>query len=68
MTGVTSVSGLEMRSQITSRGTHELWLEEVIAPEPAADEVVVRVEAAPLNPSGIILLLAPADPSALACY
>jgi NADPH2:quinone reductase len=65
MTGVTSVSGLELRSQITSGGTLELWLEDVTVPEPAADEVVVRVEAAPLNPSDIILLLGPADPSAI---
>jgi NADPH2:quinone reductase len=32
-------------------------------PEPAADEIVIRIEAAPLNPSDIILLLGPADPS-----
>jgi len=32
-------------------------------PEPAADEIVIRIEVAPLNPSDIILLLGPADPS-----
>jgi NADPH2:quinone reductase len=51
----------ELRSLITSRGELELSLEDVAVPEPAADEVVVRVEAAPLNPSDIILLLGPAD-------
>ena len=32
-------------------------------PEPAADEIVIRIEAAPLNLLDIILLLGPADPS-----
>ncbi len=54
-------SGLAVRSRITSGGALELWLEEVTAPEPAADEVVVRVEAAPINPSDIGVLLGPAD-------
>jgi NADPH:quinone reductase-like Zn-dependent oxidoreductase len=34
----------------------------VTVPKPAADEVVVRIDAAPINPSDIILLLGPADP------
>jgi NADPH:quinone reductase len=56
-----SLRSRELRSLITSRGELELSLEEVVVPEPAADEVVVRIEAAPLNPSDIILLLGPAD-------
>jgi NADPH2:quinone reductase len=32
-------------------------------PEPAADEIVIQIEVAPLNPSDIILLPGPADPS-----
>jgi hypothetical protein len=31
--------------------------------EPAADEIVIRIEAVPLNLLEIILLLGPADPS-----
>jgi NADPH:quinone reductase len=58
-------SGLELRSKISSLGTLELFLEEVVVPEPAPDELVIRIEAAPLNPSDIILLLGPADPSAI---
>jgi len=40
-----------------------LSLLNVATPEPAADEVVVRVEAAPINPSDIGLLLGAADMS-----
>src|SRR5258708_4886741 len=56
--------GLELRSKITSRGFLELFLQEAPVPEPAADEIVIRVEAAPLHPSDIILLLGrPTPPS-----
>jgi NADPH:quinone reductase len=65
MASVADVSGLELRSKITSGGELELWLEDVAVPEPAADELVVRVEAAPLNPSDILLLLGPADLSTI---
>jgi NADPH2:quinone reductase len=56
-----NLSGLELRSKITSSGKLELSLEEAVAPEPAADEVVVRVEASPINPSDLGMLLGPAD-------
>ncbi|WP_349257680.1 zinc-binding dehydrogenase [Povalibacter sp.] len=42
---------------------HELPRQMVPSSEPAADEVVVRVEASPLNPSDLGLLLGPADMS-----
>jgi NADPH2:quinone reductase len=58
-----NLSGLELRSKITSGGKLELSLEEVVVPEPAADEVVVRVEASPINPSDLGMLLGPADAS-----
>jgi NADPH:quinone reductase-like Zn-dependent oxidoreductase len=48
---------------MTSGGTLELSLVEVLVPEPEADEVLVRIEAAPLNPSDIGTLIGPADPS-----
>ncbi len=56
-------SGLELRSLITSSGTLEVSLARVDVPEPAADEVVVRVEAAPINPSDLGLLFGAADMS-----
>lgn len=42
-------------------GTLELSVATVEVPPPAADEVTVRVEAAPINPSDLGLLLAGAD-------
>src|SRR4029077_20910360 len=43
--------------------TLELSLVSVPTPEPAADEVLIRVEAAPINPSDLGLLFGPADMS-----
>jgi NADPH:quinone reductase len=60
-----TISGLELRSMITHDGRLELWLEEVKVPAPAADEVVLRVEATPINPSDLAMLLGPADVTAL---
>ena len=55
---------LQLRSLIRPDATLELSLAEVPMPEPATpDEVVVRMEAAPLNPSDLGLLLAGADMS-----
>jgi NADPH:quinone reductase len=54
-------SALELRSLVTSQGTLELSLHDVTVPSPAANEVVVRVEAAPINPSDLGLLVAGAD-------
>jgi NADPH:quinone reductase len=62
---MTAFTSLELRTKITSDARLELWLEEVAVPKPIADEVVVRVDAAPINPSDIILLLGPADLSTL---
>lgn len=53
--------GREMRSTIDKNGTLVLSLDQVELGEPGDDEVVVRVEAAPVNPSDIGLLLGPAD-------
>src|ERR1700730_11390682 len=58
-------SSLELRSKIASDGTLALCLEEVVVPEPAPDELVIRIEAAPINPSDIMLLLGSADPLAI---
>jgi NADPH:quinone reductase-like Zn-dependent oxidoreductase len=54
-------TSLELRSKITSDARLELWLEEVPVPVPAADELLIRIDAAPLNPSDMIVLLGPAD-------
>jgi NADPH:quinone reductase-like Zn-dependent oxidoreductase len=52
---------LELRSLVTSGGTLELSLHEVPVPAPGANEVLVRVEASPINPSDLGLLVAGAD-------
>ena len=54
-------SGLQLRSLIKKSGELELSLTEVAITEPAADEVVVRVEASPINPSDLGLLVGAAD-------
>ena len=54
-------TGLQLRSLVTPEGRLEISLAEVPTPQPAADEVVVRIEASPLNPSDIGLLFGPAD-------
>jgi NADPH:quinone reductase-like Zn-dependent oxidoreductase len=54
-------TGLQLRSLIKKNGKLELSLAEVAIPEPAADEVVVRVEASPINPSDLGLLVGAAD-------
>jgi NADPH:quinone reductase-like Zn-dependent oxidoreductase len=53
--------GFELTSRITKGGELELSLAEVTVPVPVGDQVVVRVEAAPINPSDLGLLLGPAD-------
>jgi NADPH2:quinone reductase len=54
-------TALELRSLVTSQGTLELSLHDVPVPTPVANEVLVRVEAAPINPSDLGLLVANAD-------
>src|SRR6476619_10230 len=55
------MKGLELNSRVTSGGELQLTLVEVVVPEPGPDQIVVRVEAAPINPSDLGLLLGPAD-------
>src|SRR5487761_2384723 len=54
-------AGLQLRSTVTDDGHLELILIEVPVAQPSPDEVVIRVEASPINPSDLGLLLAGAD-------
>ena len=54
-------SGLQLRSLLKKSGELEVSLVNVPTPEPAEDEVVVRVEGTPINPSDLGLLFGPAD-------
>ena len=53
--------GLQLRSLVKKNGDLELSLTRVPTPVPAANEVLLRMEAAPINPSDLGLLFAGAD-------
>jgi NADPH2:quinone reductase len=53
----------ELRSTIKSGGTLEIMLAEVPIPEAKDNQVVVRIDAAPVNPSDLGLLFGAADMS-----
>jgi NADPH:quinone reductase len=55
--------GLQLRSLVKASGELELSLVSVDTPAPKDDEVIVRVQATPLNPSDIGLLFGAADVS-----
>src|SRR5271154_968182 len=55
---------LQLRSLVRADQTLELFLDMVPVSEPGPDEVVIRVEAAPLNPSDMGLLFGGADMAA----
>ncbi|MBN3457181.1 zinc-binding dehydrogenase [Mycobacterium sp. DSM 3803] len=57
MTEALPKTALELRSLVTPDGTLELSLHDVEVPAPGPDDVVVRVEAAPINPSDLGLLI-----------
>jgi NADPH:quinone reductase-like Zn-dependent oxidoreductase len=54
-------TGLQLRSLIKRSGELEISLANVSTPEPAEDVVIVRVEATPINPSDLGLLIGAAD-------
>ena len=57
---------LQIRSTVRTDGILELSLADIEVPQPQHDQVVVRVEAAPLNPSDLGLLFGMADMSTAA--
>jgi len=61
--GSDTTTGLQLRSLIKKSGELEISLVSVPVPEPGPDEVVVRVEASPINPSDLGLLVGAADMS-----
>ena len=54
-------TALQLRSLVTKDGELQLSLARVAVDEPGADEVLVRVEGTPINPSDLGLLIGPAD-------
>ncbi len=65
MTHDAPTGGLQLRSLVKETGELELSLVEVPVAAPGENEVVVRIEATPINPSDLGLLLGPADPAAM---
>src|SRR5215469_6989894 len=53
--------GLQLRSTVKAEGAVEVAVVRVPIPRPKADEVVVRIEASPINPSDLGVLFAGAD-------
>ncbi|MEZ5572564.1 MAG: zinc-binding dehydrogenase [Halioglobus sp.] len=54
-------TGLQLRSTVHANNTLELCLVDEPVPVPGPDEVLVRMEAAPINPSDLGLLFGPVD-------
>ena len=54
-------TALQLRSEVRANATLQISLETVPVPVPGADEVLIRVQATPINPSDIGLLLGPID-------
>lgn len=54
-------TALQLRSLVRASGELEIALHDVPVPEPGPDEVLVRIEATPINPSDLGLLFALAD-------
>ncbi|MGH2860077.1 MAG: zinc-binding dehydrogenase [Solirubrobacteraceae bacterium] len=61
----TPVRGRSLRSTISSSGELRLGLAERDVPRPGGSEVVVAVEASPINPSDLGVLLGAVDPGTL---
>jgi NADPH2:quinone reductase len=61
MTNSEHREGLQLQSTVTKAGQLEISLAMVETPSPGPDDIVVRVEAAPINPSDLGLLFGPAD-------
>jgi NADPH:quinone reductase len=56
--------GLQLTSTLGKDGALVIELAEMPVGQPGPDEVIVRIEAAPINPSDLVALLASADPAA----
>jgi len=61
MNATSAHRGYQLRSLVKASAELELSLLEIETPSPTDDEVVVRIEAAPINPSDIGLLFGAAD-------
>jgi len=58
-------SSKQIKSKISKEGLLTISIEEVDIPQPNAGEVLIKVQATPINPSDLGLLVGPADVSSL---
>ena len=65
MSTQTIPAGLQLRSLVKSSGELEVSLTSQATPTPTANEVVIRIEATPINPSDLGLLFGAADLSTI---
>ena len=65
MSTQTIPAGLQLRSLVKSSGELEVSLISQATPTPTANEVVIRIEATPINPSDLGLLFGAADLSTI---
>ena len=55
----------QIRSEVTKEGKLLIYVKSTAIPEPKEDEVLIRIEASPINPSDLGLLIGPADVSSM---
>ena len=55
----------QIKSKISKEGILSIFIDEVEIPEPKDGEVLIKVQATPINPSDLGLLVGPADVSSL---
>ncbi|MEL6983919.1 MAG: NADH oxidase, partial [Actinomycetota bacterium] len=63
MSDANVISGRALRSTVTADGEVVLAVQPIEVGPPGPDDVIVRVEASPINPSDLGMLLAGADPT-----
>src|SRR2546422_11122496 len=63
MANTSARTGLQLRSTVKKEGILDLSLTTVPTPEPKPEEVIVRIDASPINPSDQGLLFGGADMS-----
>ena len=63
MANTSGGTGLQLRSTVKKDGILELSLTTIATPEPKPEEVIVRIDASPINPSDQGLLFGGADMS-----
>jgi NADPH2:quinone reductase len=57
------MENLQLKSVVTPEGNLELFLESSTVPECSEDEVIIEVQAAPINPSDVLMMFGAADMS-----